>query len=127
MTRKRSGQRLTTIDGSDLDPPVGAAAEPPPVESTGDDSTPEKPETDSAEEEIPAERRCPLCWNGRRGVGVAYHTDRQTRYYKCVRSTRRDDQDKPELGCGHTWSVRVVREVGAIRHRTIDVRGRDAA
>ena len=73
-------------------------------------------------ESIPPERRCPLCWHGQRGIGLAYHTNRQTRYYKCSRSLLEGGG-----GCGFTWSVQVHKTVREIRHRRVNTQGRPAA
>lgn len=63
-------------------------------------------------------RRCPVCWNGSGGYGVAYSTQGRTRYYKCCRS----ESGTP---CGHTWTVQVQLEVVRIEHhRVTDVKTR---
>jgi hypothetical protein len=36
-------------------------------------------------------RKCPLCFSGYGGIGVAYHTAGRKRYYKCRE-------------CGHRWT-----------------------
>lgn len=81
--------------------------------------TPEAIPTPAAEREIERHRRCPVCWNGRGGYGVAYSTQGSVRYYKCCRS------QKPEgLGpCGHTWSVRVVLSSVMVESRQVFLDG----
>jgi len=72
-----------------------------------------------AEREIEAYRRCPVCWNGRGGYGVAYSTQGSVRYYKCCKSRNADG-----LGpCGHTWSVRVVLSSVVVESRQIFLDG----
>lgn len=53
---------------------------------------------------LPWYRRCPLCWSGRGGVGLAYSTQGITRFYKCVRASG------GEPGCGHTWTATLDRQ-----------------
>lgn len=81
--------------------------------------TPEPEPVAAVEREIEAYRRCPVCWNGRGGYGVAYSTQGSVRYYKCCRSR------KPEgLGpCGHTWSVRVVLSSVVVESRQVFLDG----
>lgn len=88
-----------------------------------------------AEAAIPLHRRCPVCWGGRRGVGLVYKTadpmcvegieeyppNVKRRYYKCAR-TLRPNETGP---CGHTWVVEVRVEVTAVEHRHVDVKNRD--
>jgi hypothetical protein len=69
-------------------------------------------------EQIEIHRRCPICWEGRGGYGLAYSTQGQTRYYRCCKS------DKPGLGpCGHTWSVRVQLQTIVIQHKVVSIDG----
>ena len=69
-------------------------------------------------EEIEVHRRCPICWEGRGGYGLAYSTQGKTRYYRCCKSA------KPGLGpCGHTWTVRVQLETIVIQHRVVSLDG----
>jgi len=35
------------------------------------------------EKEVPRYRRCPLCYDKSKGVGICYHTSSRVRYYKC--------------------------------------------
>ena len=71
------------------------------------------------EREIEVHRRCPVCWNGRGGYGVAYSTQGSVRYYKCCRSRLPDG-----LGpCGHTWSVRVVMSSVVVESRQVFMDG----
>lgn len=74
----------------------------------------------SAEESVPVYRRCPLCWQRCRGVGISYSTQQvtdcvSTRYYKCARTLT----EHPP--CGHTWSARVKMEVTKIEHRLVEI------
>ncbi len=45
-------------------------------------------------------RLCPICWETRRGYGVAYAKGRHGTAYRCN-------------GCAHTWQVN-LRQVGPI-------------
>ena len=54
-------------------------------------------------------RQCPICYEGAlNGVGVAYNTQHNKRYYKC-----------PE--CGHTWVATIKSEVTKIEHRETEL------
>jgi hypothetical protein len=91
-----SKKRARTTDKNDTAPPAQVSAE-----------------------SIPEYRRCPICWNGRGGYGLAYSTQGSTRYYKCKKST------KPEPGpCGHTWTATVRMEVIKIEHREVTIDGK---
>ena len=69
-------------------------------------------------EEIEIHRRCPICWEGRGGYGLAYATQGQTRYYRCCKS------NKPGPGaCGHTWTVRVQLQTIVIQHKVVTLDG----
>ena len=67
--------------------------------------------------EIKIHRRCPVCWERCKGVGVSYSTQGRTRYYKCKRTLT----DLPP--CGHTWSATVQLHVMKVEHRTIELDG----
>ena len=73
-----------------------------------------KPAEPTTGEAVPVYRRCPICWGARHGVGTAYSTQGNTRYYKCTSNT-----DGP--GCGHTWSALVRLEVVKIESRTVEL------
>ena len=64
---------------------------------------------------IPQYRRCPLCWDGRKGYGVAYSKQGNRRFYKC-RKTLTD-----QAACGHTWTAIVQLTVVRIEHREVEV------
>lgn len=69
-------------------------------------------------EEIEIHRRCPICWEGRGGYGLAYSTQGQTRYYRCCKA------NKPGPGpCGHTWTVRVQLQTIVIQHKVVTLDG----
>lgn len=68
---------------------------------------------------IPAHRRCPLCWGGRRGYGVAYSSGPKVTYYRCRRHVDAAGE-KQGGGCGHTWLVRWRRFVDGIEDRRSD-------
>jgi hypothetical protein len=61
---------------------------------------------------IPGYRRCPLCWGGNGGYGVAYRTNGNTRYYRCCRG---------EKSCGHTWTATL--QVVRVEHRVVELDG----
>ena len=84
-------------------PVVTAAPKPAPV------ATPEPVER------IESFRRCPLCWERCKGVGLVYSTQGRTRYYKCKRTLT----DLPP--CGHTWTATV--EVVRVEHRVVTLDG----
>lgn len=68
--------------------------------------------------EIEDFRRCPLCWGGHGGYGVAYSTQGNRRYYRCVKTTN------PQHGpCGHTWVAIVSLEVIRVESRTVRLDG----
>lgn len=70
------------------------------------------------EERIEIHRRCPLCWEKARGVGVSYSKQGCTRYYKCKRTLT---DDAP---CGFTWSAIVRTEIVRVEHRIVTLEER---
>jgi hypothetical protein len=88
----------------------------------------------TAEELVEAHRRCPLCWGGLRGVGLAVRTAGRTRYYKCkqhVACTHAGDPVEQHGqvisgGCGHNWSVQLaIVETAFVEKRVVPVSIRD--
>lgn len=70
--------------------------------------------------EVAVYRRCPLCWSGNGGYGVAYSTQGLTRYYRCCKAT---GENGP---CGHTWSATIhpqTMEVVKVEHREVRIDG----
>lgn len=66
-------------------------------------------------ERIEEFRRCPLCWERCKGVGLVYSTQGRVRYYKCKRTLT----DLPP--CGHTWTATV--DVVRVEHRVVTLDG----
>lgn len=64
---------------------------------------------------VPFYRRCPLCWDRCKGVGVSYSTQGNRRYYRCKRTLTE------EPACGHTWTAIVKLEVLRVEHRTVEI------
>lgn len=75
-------------------------------------------EQPAPQREIEAYRRCPICWQGNGGYGLAYSTQGRTRYYKCSK-TNKDNS----LPCGHTWTALVTLESIRIEHRVVKIDG----
>ena len=67
-------------------------------------------------EHIEEHRRCPICWERCKGIGLVYSTQGRKRYYKC----KRTQSDMPP--CGHTWTATV--QVVRVEHRVVDIEGR---
>jgi len=76
----------------------------------------ELPKPDKAES-TPKHRRCPICWERCKGVGVQYSMDGDKKYYKCIKTLTE------EPPCGHHWSAVVRLEVIAIEHRRVTLDG----
>lgn len=75
----------------------------------GGPHTETQPPAAPAAREVPIYRRCPLCYNGRRGIGRCYSSNGKTRYYRCSE-------------CAHTWSVKLLpAEVTQIESRRVDL------
>ena len=89
MSKRREQQRQPIPQ-----PIVNTVSEPPPVAEIV-----EQPE------HVEGFRRCPVCWERCKGVGLVYSTQGSTRYYKCKRTLT----EFPP--CGFHWSatVNVVR------------------
>ena len=68
-------------------------------------------------ESTPVYRRCPVCWDRCKGVGLTYSTHGSTRYYKCKKSL----SDLPP--CGHTWTATVRLEVLKVEYRSVELDG----
>lgn len=65
---------------------------------------------------VKAHRRCPRCWPGRRGFGVAYSSGPRTTYYRCRRHVDAEG-NKQGGGCGYTWKIRWRWYVDGIEDR----------
>ena len=65
------------------------------------------------EQTIGKHRQCPLCWDRCKGVGLAYSTQGNRRYYKCKKTLT----DHPP--CGHSWTAIVQLEVIRVEHRVV--------
>lgn len=75
---------------------------------------------DPASSDIPRERRCPCCFNGRGGVGQQYDSAGCSGTVTGLRRYWRCNQ------CGHTWSSDHQMAVVRINHRlppAIETRG----
>lgn len=109
-TRGRTEERLMNKSNRNLHKPTAHVPAPEIAPPKG----PAPPAAIAAEPDsnIPQHRRCPLCWDRCRGVGVSYSTQGATRYYKCKRTLT----EHP--ACAHTWSATVKNEVTTIRHQT---------
>lgn len=106
--------REDRMGGSSMNRRKAQPQPPKPQQAPPVDSIPATPER-----EIEIFRRCPICWNGRGGYGVAYSTQGNVRYYKCCKARGGDG-----LGpCGHTWSVRVVLSSVVVESRQIFLDG----
>ncbi len=69
-------------------------------------------------ENMPVYRRCPLCWEGRKGYGVSYSKQGNRRFYKCKKTL--SDQSP----CGHTWTAIVQLSVLRIESREVEIESR---
>lgn len=89
-------------------------------------ATKPQPETQSlpAGLDIPAHRRCPICYAGNGGHGRAYSSERGTSYYKCIYHLNEHGSQAPG-GCGHTWTAKVERKIVLTEHREVDVTTRN--
>lgn len=67
-------------------------------------------------EHVEEHRRCPICWDRCKGIGLVYSTQGRTRYYKC----KKTQSDLPP--CGHTWTATV--QIVRVEHRTVELDGR---
>lgn len=57
-------------------------------------------------------RQCPICFNGKgNGVGTAYCTQGNTRWYRCDR-------------CSHSWKAIIKTEVVSVESRRVDLETR---
>lgn len=89
-----------------------------PITQVESDAPPQDPMTiELGESDVPLHRRCPLCWEGNKGIGKAYSKQGRTRYYKCARTLR----GAPP--CGFTWTATVKIEVTKVEHRIVELDG----
>jgi hypothetical protein len=71
-----------------------------------------KPGAAAVRETVPKHRQCPSCFGMHGGVGQAYATKGERRYYKCDR-------------CTFTWAVTIQVERIGHHEVPVDVRGED--